>query len=70
MRGYAQNTIARHGPVVAWAIHGKPDGDGGWNVPPHAHLLITTRVWWHDVRHGATVPSWCGPAMQGCLHAD
>lgn len=70
VRSYAQDTIARHGPVVAWAIHAKPDGDGGWHVPPHAHLLITTRVWRHDRRHGATVPSWCGPAMQARLHGD
>ena len=61
-------TIAAHGPAVAWAIHASPDGDSGWRVPPHAHLLITTRVWRHDARHGATVPTWCGPAMQARLH--
>ncbi|MCI4652603.1 MobA/MobL family protein [Sphingomonas aquatilis] len=70
VRDYARTTIAAHGPAVAWAIHAKPDGAGGWSVPPHAHLLITTRVWRHDARHGATVPSWCGPAMQARLHAD
>lgn len=52
VRGYAQDTIARHGPGVAWAIHARPDGDSGWNVPPHAHVLITTRVWRHEARHG------------------
>ncbi|KQR84255.1 MobA/MobL family protein [Sphingomonas sp. Leaf343] len=70
MRDYAQITIAAHGPAVTWAIHAKPGGDGGWCVPPHAHLVMTTRVWRHDARHGHTVPSWCGPAMQARLHAD
>jgi len=31
---------------------------------------MTTRVWRHDARHGETVPSWCGPAMQARLHSD
>jgi hypothetical protein len=70
VRNYARTTIAAHGPAVAWAIHAKPDDDGGCCVPPHAHLVITTRVWRHDARHGHTVPSWCGPAMQARLHAD
>lgn len=70
VRDYARTTIAAHGPAVAWAIHAKPDGSGGWSVPPHAHLVMTTRVWRHDARHGHTVPSWCGPAMQARLHAN
>lgn len=70
VRNYARTTIAAHGPAIAWAIHAKPDGDGGCCVPPHAHLVMTTRVWRHDARHCHTVPSWCGPAMQARLHAD
>ncbi len=70
VRDYARITIAAHGPAVAWAIHAKPDGNGGWCIPPHAHLVMTTRIWRHDARHGHTVPSWCGPAMQARLHAD
>lgn len=70
VRDYARNTIAAHGPVVAWAIHAKPDGDESLCVPPHAHLVMTTRVWRHNVRHGQTAPTWCGPAMQARLHAD
>jgi hypothetical protein len=70
VRDYALVTIAAHGPAVAWAIHAKPDGDGGRGVPPHAHLVMTTRVWRHDARHGHTVPTWCGRAMQARLHAD
>lgn len=69
-RDYARITIAAHGPAVVWAIHAKSDGAGGWTVPPHAHLLMTTRVWRRDARHGAAVPSWCGPAMQAQLHSD
>lgn len=70
VREYARNTIAAHGPAVTWAIHATPDGTGGWCVPPHAHILITTRVWRHDARHGHVVLSWCGPAMQARLHGD
>lgn len=69
VRDYA-GTIAASGPAIAWAIHAKPDGAGGWTVPPHAHLLITTRVWRHDARHGQTVASWSGPAMRGRLHSQ
>lgn len=70
IRRYADRTIARFGPAVAWAIHAKADGAGGWAIPPHAHLLITTRVWRHDARHGCTVPTWCGRAMQARLHGE
>lgn len=70
VRDYARATIARHGPAVAWAIHaGSTSADGG-AVPPHAHLIMTTRSWRHDARHGRTVPGWCGPAMRARLHAD
>jgi hypothetical protein len=67
VRDYASG-IAAGGPAAAWAIHAKPDGAGGWAVPPHAHLLLTTRVWRHDARHGQTVAGWSGPAMRSRLH--
>jgi len=35
---------------------------------PHVHLLLTTRVWRHDARHGETVTSWSGPATRSQLH--
>ncbi|MEG3170200.1 MobA/MobL family protein [Sphingomonas sp. LB3N6] len=70
VRDYARITIAAHGPAVTWAIHAKPGGAERRAVPPHAHLLMTTRVWRQDARHGETVPTWCGPAMQARLHAD
>jgi hypothetical protein len=68
VRDYADGIAAR-GPAVAWAIHARPDAITGWLVPPHAHLLITTRVWRHDARHGQTVSSWSGPAMRSALHS-
>lgn len=68
VRNYADG-IAANGPAVAWAIHAKADGMGGWSVPPHAHLLLTTRVWRHDARHGRSVASWCGSSMRSQLHA-
>ena len=69
VRDYADG-IAAWGPAVAWAIHARADEAGGWSVPPHAHLLMTTRVWRHDVRHGETVGSWSGPAMRERLHSQ
>ena len=69
IRHYAHDTIAAHGPAVAWAIHARADGEET-SAPPHAHLLITTRGWRHDARHGQTIANWCGPAMQHRLHAD
>ncbi len=68
VRDYADG-IAAWGPAVAWAIHARADDTGGWSVPPHAHLLMTTRVWKHEVRHGETVSSWSGPAMRERLHS-
>jgi hypothetical protein len=57
VRRHAQDSIAAHGPVVAWAIHA--NGSCDETTPPHAHLLMTTRVWRHGARHGQTVPNWC-----------
>lgn len=68
VREYA-DMIAAGGPAVAWAIHARSDGAGGWSVAPHAHLLITTRVWRHDARHGQPVASWSGVAMRAELHS-
>jgi len=68
VRRYARDSIAAHGPAVAWAIHA--DGSSEQGAPPHAHLLMTTRVWRHGARHGQTVPNWCGPAMRQRLHTD
>ena len=68
VRAYA-NDIASVGPAVAWAIHFRPDGTCG-GIPPHVHLLITTRHWRHDANHGKTVPRWCGPAMRQQLHGQ
>lgn len=65
---YAESSIAAHGPAVAWAIHAQRHPDGTWHIPPHAHLLMTTRAWRHDAGHGKTVPAWCGAAMRGRLH--
>jgi hypothetical protein len=70
VRAYARDTIAAHGPAVAWAIHARGGGSGEVIIPPHAHLLMTTRGWRHDASHGKTIPSWCGPSMRARLHAD
>ncbi len=68
VRDYA-TAIAVAGPVVAWAIHARGDGADGWAIPPHAHLLLTTRVWRHHARHGLPVASWSGAAMREHLHS-
>lgn len=69
-RDYALRSIAAHGPAVAWSIHAKTHAGGQATVPPHAHLLVTTRVWRHEARQGQTVPGWCGPAARARLHAN
>ncbi|EZP73066.1 hypothetical protein BV96_01256 [Sphingomonas paucimobilis] len=66
VRRYAREVIAVHGPAVAWAIHAPEAPD----AHPHAHLLMTTRVWRHDAHHGQSVPGWCGPSMRQRLHAE
>lgn len=69
VRRYAQ-AIMRRGPAVEWAIHAKPDGRGGWEIPPHCHLLLTTRGFKRTTMHGKTIPNWCGPAMRAALHGE
>jgi hypothetical protein len=69
VNSYAKDSIAAFGPAVAWAVHARRDRDGSWRIPPHAHLLLTTRAWRHDDSHGKTVPGWCGAAMRARLHA-
>lgn len=51
--------LVAKGAAVAWAIHAV-QGDDGWIVPPHAHLVVTARRWRHDYRHGERHPGWIG----------
>ncbi len=60
------NLVAR-GMVIDFALHAKPDSDGGWEVHPHAHLLITTRRWRSDQRKGQRMRPWLYSKAQ--LHA-
>ncbi|WP_375271096.1 MobA/MobL family protein [Sphingomonas sp.] len=57
--GFAERELAARGAAVAWAIHAL-QGDDGWIVNPHAHLIVTARYWRHDHRQGQRHPAWIG----------
>lgn len=57
--GFVERELAAHGAAVAWAIHAL-QGDDGWIVKPHTHLIVTARHWRHDHRHGQRHPAWIG----------
>lgn len=57
--GFVDNELSRRGAAVAWAIHAL-QGDEGWIVRPHAHLIVTARHWRHDCRQGYRHPAWIG----------
>lgn len=69
VRAYINHTIARHGPAVAWAIHAKSDGMGGWKISPHVHALVCHRGWRHNAGHGRPVSSW-GRQMRTRMKTD
>ena len=57
--GFVERELAARGAAVAWAIHAL-QGDDGWIVKPHVHLIVTARHWRHDHRQGQRHPAWIG----------
>lgn len=55
---FIDDNIVQLGMITDFAIHAKADGDGGWDVHPHCHLLITTRRWRSDQRKGQRMRPW------------
>lgn len=43
--GFAEDYLTSQGMVVDWAIHHREESDAMPAIAPHAHLLITTRVY-------------------------
>lgn len=57
VEGFLDTHLVNRGAVVAWAIHAV-EGEDGWIVSPHAHMIVTARYWRHDRRHGWRHPNW------------
>lgn len=58
--GFVERELCALGAATAWAIHAVDGADHDWIVRPHAHLIVTSRVWRHDRRHGQRHPAWAG----------
>jgi MobA/MobL family len=58
IENFIDDNIVQLGMIADFAVHAKADGDGGWDVHPHAHLLITTRRWRNDQRKGQRMRPW------------
>ncbi|MBX9816212.1 MAG: MobA/MobL family protein [Sphingomonas sp.] len=61
---YCYDNLVERGMVVSWSIHAKPDADGGWVTPPHAHLLCTARFWRPNARQRDRQKRWLANADQ------
>ena len=57
--GFVERELAGRGAAVAWANHAL-QGDDGWIVKPHAHLIVTARHWRREHRQGQRHPAWIG----------
>lgn len=45
IHGFAEDHLASQGMICDWAIHAQDESEGRPRILPHAHLLITTRVY-------------------------
>lgn len=45
VEGFIEDHLASQGMVVDWAIHAQDEAPGQRRILPHAHLLVTTRVY-------------------------
>ena len=57
---FCDDVLVRNGMVADWAVHRRPDGQGSWAVPPHAHLIITARGWRPERNPGRRNAAWFG----------
>lgn len=44
IEGFAEDHLGSQGMICDWAIHSRPAGEGKREILPHAHMLITMRV--------------------------
>lgn len=58
VKRYCFDHIVSQGMIVDWAIHAKADGEGGWAVRPHIHMLATARFWRATTRKGDRQRAW------------
>lgn len=55
--------------IADWAIHARPDNDGGWIKKPHMHAVITSRFW-NGRRIGQLQAAWFATAKRRNTAAD
>lgn len=60
IHAFCDDVLVRNGMVADWAVHRRPDEQGSWAVPPHAHLIITARGWRPERNPGRRNAAWLG----------
>lgn len=70
IEAFGEDHIASQGIVVDWAIHCKPDDEGGFEVIPHTHFILSSRQWRLDRDHGRHQKPWLSTKAQVDRLAD
>jgi hypothetical protein len=58
IEAFGEDYLASQGMIVDWAIHCLPDGADGFEILPHVHFLISSRVWRKAGHHGRHQKTW------------
>lgn len=70
IEAFGEDHLASQGMIVDWAIHCLPDGAGGFEIVPHVHFLITSRMWRTGGTHGRFQKPWLSTKAQVDRLAD